>query len=120
MAALLIILLGSAALHELGHVCAARACGWRIDGTFKKWWGLGFRFDMQGRADLLWVAALAGPAVSLLLTALFAGMLAAGGGYLAAIGLAMNALMVIVNLLPVHVSDGAQAWKSLRARREAA
>jgi stage IV sporulation protein FB len=110
----------SALLHELGHAWAARAVGWRVVGFRWRWYGVVCIADTNGRPERLWKVAAGG----LMATALLALGFHAGEALpeptaaLFGLGFALNAVLLITNLIPLRALDGGQILAGLKAERE--
>ncbi len=136
VAIFLAVLFGSVLLHEFGHCFAARRVGGRADEILI--WPLGglayADVPPVPRAEFLMVAA--GPAVNLVLAALFGGYLHATGAYPSlftnpflvsdwmGIAYGLNLVMLGFNLIPAYPLDGgrmlrAALWSRWGARRSA-
>jgi Zn-dependent protease len=109
----------SALLHEFGHAWTARAVGWKVVGLRWRWYGVAFVADTDGKPDKLWKVALGG----LFVTALLALGFLAGtalpepGSVLFELGFAVNASLLLTNLVPVRWLDGGQILLGLRRCR---
>lgn len=109
----------SALLHEFGHAGTARALGWKVIGLRWRWYGLALVADPNGKPDQLWKVALGG----LTTTALVALVFLAGTGlpepasFLFGFGFALNAVVLLTNLVPVRAFDGGQLLAGLRRSR---
>ncbi len=110
---------GSALLHEFGHAWTARAVGWKVIGLRWRWYGVAFVADPNGRPEQLWKVALGGPfATALLALAFLAGTaLPQPGAALFGLGFAVNAALLLTNLVPLRVLDGGQLLVGLRRVR---
>lgn len=132
-AATVLAFFASVVAHELGHAVAATRAGLRVDGIDLWLFGGFARLSESPRSpgEELRIA-LAGPAVTLLLAALFLGLAeVAGAGSLAeaidgrgvdpvvamlALLGSLNAIVLVLNLVPAYPLDGgrvarALAWK---------
>jgi stage IV sporulation protein FB len=109
----------SVLLHELGHAWAARAVGWRVVGFRWHWYGIACVADMRGRPERLWKVALGGlEATALLALAFRAGaMLPEPVSALFGFGFALNAALLLTNLVPLRALDGGQVLAGLKAER---
>lgn len=112
----------SVIMHEVAHVVAGIANGWKYNGLIVKpsLFAVGVDLEANGNGRQLWKVALAGPAMSLFLYGFF-GLLedsvdAPSGFYMSLAW--FNLAMAIINTLPIPLSDGSQALKSLRANRK--
>lgn len=105
-------------IHELSHAAAARALGVEVYSADLMPWGgqcLTARPRTETRAGLI---AAAGPASHVVMLALATVLLRVGQGHLGprlhelvdALAIA-NAVLLIVNLIPVPPLDGALTWK---------
>jgi len=109
----------SALLHEFGHAWTARAVGWKVVGLRWRWYGVAFVADTDGKPDKLWKVALGG----LVMTALLALGFLAGtalpepASILFGLGFAVNASLLLTNLVPVRWLDGGQLLVGLRRCR---
>jgi Zn-dependent protease len=132
--ALLIVLLGCMALHELGHAMMVRARGHKPTLIMLSFVGLTF-FEAKGArpSDEFWIA-IAGPGVNLAIGLLLSPfiLLALGSradhtllsqaslstlfGFLAALSV-LNLVMGFGNLLPLWPADGSRAVRGFMARR---
>lgn len=102
---LLAIVLGAAAIHELGHYLVLRSLGAGIKGLRLSVFGAVLETDstrMSYRGEL--AAVLAGPAANLLCVLLLAPM---GGRWTVFLG--ANLVLCMFNLLPVRPLDGGKA-----------
>lgn len=110
---------GSALLHEFGHAWTARALGWRVVGLRWRWYGVAFVGDPNGHPDALWKVALGG----LVTTAVLALAFLAGtalpepASVLFGLGFAVNAGLLLTNLVPLRALDGGQVLAGLRRER---
>lgn len=108
-------------LHELAHAVAARQFGIRMNGiTLFIFGGVAEMQDEPPSAKAEFVVAIAGPIASIVLTAAFAFVAAAGrfmdlpgevyhiGDYLAII----NGLLVVFNMIPAFPLDGGRVLRS--------
>jgi Zn-dependent protease/CBS domain-containing protein len=113
---------GCILLHELGHAVVARSRGMPIRGiTLFLFGGVAELGDEPPSAGTEFVMAIAGPLVSVVLAIAFAVLAAVGFqggwphavvivlGYLAAI----NALVLVFNLVPAFPLDGGRVLRSL-------
>ena len=110
---------GSALLHEFGHAWTARAVGWKVIGLHWRWYGVALVADPNGKAEQLWKVALGGLAVTALLALGFlAGtVLPAPDSVLFGLGFAVNAALLLTNLVPVRWLDGGQILTGIRQVR---
>ena len=110
---------GSALLHEFGHAWTARAVGWKVIGLHWRWYGVALVADSNGKPEQLWKVALGGLAVTALLALGFlAGtVLPAPDSVLFGLGFAVNAALLLTNLVPVRWLDGGQILTGIRQVR---
>lgn len=104
-------LLLASALHELGHWCAIRALGGKVQRMRLSCVGAELRLSPRGLLSpgKLTLAALAGPATNLLLAAA-SNFLAAGGlGAKLYLFSGINLGLALFNLLPAERLDGGRA-----------
>jgi Zn-dependent protease len=107
---------GSALLHEFGHAWVARAVGWRVVGLQWRWYGMAFVADPNGKPDQLWKVALGGLGAT---TGLALGFLAGTAlpepaPALFGLGFAVNAALLLTNLVPIPWFDGGQVLAGMR------
>ena len=109
----------SALLHEFGHAWAARAVGWKVVGLRWRWYGVAFVGDPNGRPDELWKVALGGLfATAILALGFLAGTaLPQPASLLFGLGFAVNATLLLTNLVPLRALDGGQLLEGLRRVR---
>jgi Zn-dependent protease len=109
----------SALLHEFGHAWTARAVGWKVIGLRWHWYGVAFVADPNGKPEQLWRVALGGLAMTALVALGFlAGTaLPAPTSALFGLGFAVNAALLLTNLVPVRWLDGGQVLAGLRNGR---
>jgi Zn-dependent protease len=109
----------SALLHEYGHAWTARAIGWEVVGLHWRWYGVALVADTNGKSDQLWKVALGG----LFVTALLALAFLAGTALpdpaplFFGLGFAINAMLLLTNLVPVPLFDGGHVLAGLRRAR---
>jgi stage IV sporulation protein FB len=110
---------GSALLHEFGHAWAARAVGWRVVGLRWRWYGIAMVADTNGKPDKLWKVALGGLAVTALLALGFLAGTALPGpdAMLFGLGFAVNAALLLTNLVPLSWLDGGQVLAGIKSAR---
>jgi Zn-dependent protease len=110
---------GSALLHEFGHAWTARAVGWKVLGLRWHWYGVAFVADTNGKPDELWKVALGGlSATALLALGFLAGTtLPEPASVLFGLGFAVNATLLLTNLVPVRWLDGGQVLAGMRQVR---
>ena len=110
---------GSALLHEFGHAWTARAVGWTVIGLRWHWYGVALVADPSGKPDQLWKVALGGlSATALLAVGFLAGTaLPEPGSVLFGLGFAVNAALLLTNLVPLRRLDGGQVLAGLRQVR---
>jgi Zn-dependent protease len=110
---------GSALLHEFGHAWTARAVGWKVIGLRWHWYGVAFVADPIGKPDQLWKVALGGLSVTALLALGFqAGTaLPEPASALFELGFAVNAALLLTNLVPLRWLDGGQVLAGIRQVR---
>ena len=110
---------GSALVHEFGHAWTARAVGWKVIGLRWHWYGVAFVGDPNGRHDQLWKVALGGLVASELLALGFlAGTaLPEPAPFLFGLGFAVNAAILLTNLVPLRWLDGGQMLAGIRQVR---
>jgi stage IV sporulation protein FB len=118
----------SVVAHELGHALVARAFGVPTRRIVLS--AIGGVAQLEGRLPgpraELWIA-LAGPAVSLVLAAIFAatgwaldalpGLLPAVAGVFAGALATLNAMLGVFNLVPAFPMDGGRVLRAFLARR---
>jgi len=121
-AACVVLLFGSVAVHEFGHVLVVQRLGFTVKSVTLTAFGGLTEYEGPQRSSLAQgLIAFAGPCTSALLAALFLGArLSLGGndvdGGLATVltfGVGTNALITAVNLLPFPTLDGGQIVRSL-------
>jgi len=110
---------GSALLHEFGHAWTARAVGWKVIGLRWHWYGVAFVADPNGKPDKLWKVALGGLSTTALLALGFlAGTaLPEPAPVLFGLGFAVNATLLLTNLVPIRWFDGGQVLAGMRRVR---
>lgn len=110
---------GSALLHEFGHAWTARAVGWRVVGLRWHWYGVAFVADPNGKPDELWKVALGGlfTTAVLALGFLVGTSLPEPSSMLFGLGFAVNAGLLLTNLVPVRSLDGGQLLAGIRRAR---
>jgi len=108
LAAVFVITVLSAALHELGHVAVAKAVHGKMHGLVWRWYGVGCRLEV--RKEKLWLVALGGLTASGLLALLFL----AFAGPFARFGFTLNAVVVFSNLVPHPALDGGYILRHFR------
>jgi|YelNatPaOPRAMG01_1025707.scaffolds.fasta_scaffold302664_1 Zn-dependent protease len=94
----------SVVMHECGHLFVAWALGSRIKGIVFDRHGIGVRRE-GGSPLCMFLSALAGPMVNIVLAVLFWNIPPA---------VASNGVMAILNLLPMPYSDGQRALDAMR------
>jgi Zn-dependent protease len=112
-----LFVLAAALAHELGHFLACRALKLRLDCFEIEMWGLNLRVEgvLPYRADF--IAALAGPFMSLLFS-FFAAAIARHGGFEGGYVLAgLSFLFFFMNILPICPLDGGRALYALVASK---
>ena len=112
---LLLPVLFAVLLHELGHLLALHLCGGEVRGVCFTGSGIHIRQSQQAgglRAELL--VHLSGVAVNLLLAGIF---YLWPGGFYGAYFSAVNLLLGLFHLIPAGNLDGANALRSVLARR---
>jgi Zn-dependent protease len=115
--ALGVALFGSVVLHELGHALAARAFGIRTAHiTLYPFGGIAAITRMPANAVQELLIALAGPAVNLVLVALFAPLALLFGSWALAVVAGLNAVMGLFNLIPAFPMDGGRVLRALLTR----
>lgn len=109
----------SALVHECGHAWAAHAVGWRVVGLRWYWYGVAVVAEPGGRSDQLWKVALGGLcATTLLMLGFLAGTaLPEPAPLIAGLGFSFNAMLLVVNLVPIPVFDGGHLLAGLRRVR---
>ena len=109
---------GSALLHEFGHAWTARAVGWKVVGLRWHWYGIAFVADPDGKQDQLWKVALGGLAATAALALLFlAGTaLPEPAPLLFRFGFALNAALLLTNIVPLRPLDGGYLLAKFRRR----
>lgn len=107
----LLLLLCAAALHEGGHLLAARLCGVRPCGFSVTLCGAELRLEGQLSPGRALIIALAGPAVSLAAAFLSAALLPET--WESALFTGQNLAAALFNLLPVEPLDGGRVLVSL-------
>jgi Zn-dependent protease len=113
-AVVLAIVFGSVALHELGHIVAARRFGIGTSGiTLYPFGGLA-RLTRESRTPTEeLVVALGGPAVNVLLAGLGGAlMLVFGSGPLLASFVWINVVLLLFNLVPAYPMDGGRVLRA--------
>jgi Zn-dependent protease len=110
---------GSALLHEFGHAWTARAVGWKVVGLRWRWYGVAVVADPNGKPDQLWKVALGGLGATATLALFFlAGTtLPEPAPILFELGFAVNAGLLLTNLVPVPWLDGGQVLTGVRRLR---
>jgi Zn-dependent protease len=110
---------GSTLLHEFGHAWTARAVGWKVLGLRWHWYGVAFVADTNGKPDELWKVALGGlSATALLALGFLAGTtLPDPASVLFGLGFAVNAALLLTNLVPVRWLDGGQVLAGMKQVR---
>jgi Zn-dependent protease len=109
----------SALLHEFGHAWTARAVGWKVIGLRWRWYGVACVADPNGKPHQLWKVALGGLAATALLALVFlAGTaLPDPASFLFGLGFALNAALLLTNLVPIRALDGGQMVAGLKKTR---
>jgi Zn-dependent protease len=117
-----VLLFGSVAFHEFGHVLVVQRLGFTVNGVTLTAFGGLTDYEGSQRSPLAQgLIAFAGPCASALLAvALLAARLSLGGsdvdeGFASVLrfGVGTNALITVVNLLPFPTLDGGQIVRSL-------
>jgi len=110
---------GSALLHELGHAWTARAVGWNVIGVRCGWYGFALVADANGKPEECWKVALGGLAATGVLMLCFLGGvgLPQPASAIFKLGFAINAAVLLTNLLPVRWFDGGQILAGIRQSR---
>jgi len=118
------VAVASALLHECGHACAARAVGWKVVALRWRWYAITLAAEPNERGDEVWKVALGGLcATALLALGFLAGSVLSGPAELdtlCRVGFAVNALMLLTNLLPLPPLDGGLVLTGLREVQSAA
>jgi Zn-dependent protease len=109
----------SALLHEFGHAWAARAVGWKVVGLRWRWYGVVCVADMNNRPDRMWKVALGGLATTALVALVFlvGTALPEPAPFVFGLGFAVNAALLLTNLVPVRPLDGWHVLAGLRRNR---
>lgn len=109
----------SALLHEFGHAWTARAVGWKVIGLRWRWYGVACVADPNGKPHQLWKVALGGLTATALLALVFlAGTaLPEPAPFLFGLGFALNATVLLTNLVPIRPLDGGQVVAGLKNRQ---
>jgi Zn-dependent protease len=109
----------SALLHEFGHAWTARAVGWRVVGLRWHWYGIALVADPNGKPDQLWKVALGGlgATAGLALCFLAGTALPEPAPVLFGLGFAVNAGLLLTNLVPAPWLDGGQVLVGMRRLR---
>jgi len=101
----------SALVHEAGHAAVGALCGWKIVGVrVHPLGGIGIAMKQNDPADL-WKVAAGGLAASGLLALGFAAL----GGVWGTVGFTLNAVLLLVNAVPLGPTDGAHILRAWRA-----
>ncbi|MCO5171021.1 MAG: site-2 protease family protein [Planctomycetes bacterium] len=119
-AALLVMVLGSVTLHELGHIAVARLFGNHTDGiTLYPIGGVAQLTRPSRTATEEVLVALAGPAVNVVLAAFAALVLVTVGPVLGGVAgvastfLWVNVVLALFNLVPAYPMDGGRVLRGL-------
>jgi Zn-dependent protease len=107
-------LVGSVAMHEAAHVAAGVRCGWVYHGLAWRVYGVGVKLDTNGHSDDMWKVAMAGPAATLALAAMFWTLAQVTGSQYAWSLATINLVVYLCNMLPIRGLDGLQIVKGLR------
>ena len=109
----------SALLHELGHAWVARAVGWHVIGLRCGWYGFALVADTNGKLEESWKVALGGlAATGVLMLGFLAGVgLPQPTSALFRLGFAINAAVLLTNLVPLRWFDGGQIVAGIRQSR---
>jgi Zn-dependent protease len=110
----------STLLHEFGHAWTARAVGWKVIGLRWRWYGVACVADPNGKPHQLWKVALGGLTATALLALVFlAGTaLPEPAPFLFGLGFALNATVLLTNLVPIRALDGGQVVAGLKKNRQ--
>lgn len=109
----MLLTVASIYIHEYGHVWAAKKLGHKFHGFIYKWYGMGAKIELKNQRDL-WKIASAG----LIVTAALAAFSYPFINYLLINYLfTLNLMILLINIIPLGPSDGAQIVRGLRAQR---
>ena len=101
--------------HEYGHALAARLIGWKTHGMTIRWYGAGYKVEINDdKPEDIWKVAAGGLIISLFLFifGLIFSLLWPGFLMLAYI----NFFILIFNIIPYKGLDGYYLWQRLTAR----
>lgn len=117
LAALVALIGFSTLVHEAGHALAAVACGWKVQGMILHPLGVAVKIEVGERRSDVWKVALGGLVATAWLS--FAFLALAPLGIWFATGFAVNAGLLLTNMVPIRMLDGGHVLKGLRLARVA-
>ena len=110
----------STLMHELGHAWVARAVGWKVVGLRWSWKGMSLAADTNGKPEQTWKVAAGGLLVTgaLALCFLAGTVLPQPVSALLRFGFAFNAVVLLINVIPVRWFDGGQVLAGMSTNKQ--
>lgn len=103
--------------HEYGHALTAKHVGWKIHGLVFKWYGIGYKVEVNKKnPEDIWKIALGGLIVTLFLCIFF--YILSPISIIFYYLFLLNADLLFFNIIiPMKAADGRQIIKGLRLAR---